>query len=365
MRPRDRMKTMANLARIAPIAAFGIALAVVFVFVNALTTQGTHPGNNVLGWAWGGSTDDNLGPANQDTATGFGWLSLDAPNINSVPCAGGLPQGCYGVKIPETTDPSNDVTGYAWSGNLGWVRLDAPPDTSTYKGPTYLPDPSPCRGYPTTPCYSVKRLGNELVGWARICSFALSSNCSGPPDANTGGWEGWIKFSSNNYDPGLNYGNGVTLVQNLAKDPDGGLYDITGYAWSPEFGWIGFGGLSANPPDPNPVVSFLVTAPPPPSPIVSCYGSPDPAYLSSKDVVTWTAIVSDPSDPSLTYSWSDPTPNGVDPPLSGNTPSIKVTYTTTGLKDAQVDITSDSGPASATCSITVKAFRVREIIPFF
>ncbi len=391
-------------------AALGIAIAFAVILINAVTTQGIHPNGNVLGWVWAGSTDDSLGAPAVDNATGLGWVSLDAPNAGSnVPCGGSI-QNCYGVKIPELTDPSDNVTGYAWSGNVGWIRFDAPPDTQTYKGPTYIPDPSPCKGYPELPCHSVKRFNNQLIGWARVCSIIDDAadgnpgNCGGPPDINSGGWEGWIKFSSGAYDPVGNYDQPVTLAQNLIKNPDGSIYDIDGYAWSPEFGWLGFSGLTlAPPPDPNPVAAFAPQQAPvcgdgsinqlseqcdPPNsqcvlagnpgtcdiscqcqtsspPIASCYGTPDPAYLSSKDKVVWTAVT---SDPNASYSWSDPTydPNGQDPFLSGSTPSIQAIYTTTGLKDAQVVVTSSSGlSATALCTITVKAFRVREIIPFF
>lgn len=358
--------------RTSSLIAAGVAIAVAIVVLNALTTMGTYPGSNVLGWVWGGSTDDTLpGSPSVDTSTGLGWISLEAPNLSpGVPCVPPAPPSCYGIAIPETTAATSDVTGYGWSSNIGWIRFDAPPDTQTYDGTLG------CVGYPETPCYSVRRIGNALIGWARACSLVddghISSpnlDCGGPADANSGGWEGWIKFSSDIYDPGGNYDSGVTLVQNLNKDPGGGAYDLVGYAWSPELGWLGFSGLQqAPPPDPNPYANFAVTpaptpTPSPSSPIVSCYGSPNPAYLSSKDVVTWTAVVSS-SLPITDYAWTDPVPNNPqDPVVSGSGPNltqVSLTYKATGLKNAKVDVTSSSGSASATCKITVKAFKVKE-----
>jgi hypothetical protein len=146
--------------------------------------------NNVTGWLWGGS-DTNLG-----------WISMN--NTNQ---AGAID---YGVSIPATDDA---VTGFAWSENVGWI------------------DFAPAGPYPTVVTgddypYATKRLGDRLVGWARIVSIQQAG-------ANAGGWSGWIRLSSDASDP-IVYGVDITKMDGTGANPT--------YAWSNEFGWIDFSG---------------------------------------------------------------------------------------------------------------------------
>ncbi len=200
--------------KISLIAGLLISVALA-VLLNSSTVRGDH--TDVLGWLWGGTTD---GAASLDSATGLGWASLTTHNNDGgEACIGTNPVDCYGVKIPET----GDVTGYAWLSNVGWL------------------DFHPTSGFPTTGCgapcpdYGVRREGNELKGWARIVSIWTASTTA----QNSGGWEGWVKMSGDNYDVNVN--------------SDG---TVTGFAWSNEFGWLefnaGIGGaptctLTANP----------------------------------------------------------------------------------------------------------------------
>lgn len=185
----------------------------------------------VTGWLWGGSEDATIGgrtctygvdatdPACKDgNETGVGWISMSrkncdpdgdgiveggsSPGTKYLDCPGGQPitqSTSYGVVIP---DDNTNVTGYAWSENLGWI------------------DFNPAGPYPsTTPNYnySVKRNGDYLEGWARIVSIPQAGT-------NAGGWQGWIKMR------GSNYGVQISKMSN----------DQSTYAWSDELGWIDF-----------------------------------------------------------------------------------------------------------------------------
>ncbi len=163
-------------------------------------------GENVTGWLWGGGTEsDGVSPWDGSN-TNFGWISANSSNcdVNNDGLSDGTascpPAGTsianYGLNIPSG---NGNVTGYAWSENLGWI------------------DFNPSGPYPTGPGYSVQRNSNNLVGWARIVSIVQAGS-------NSGGWQGWIKMNGNNY--------GVTINSSTGQ--------LNGYAWSDELGWVDF-----------------------------------------------------------------------------------------------------------------------------
>lgn len=174
---------------------------------HAAQGQATAP---LLGWAWGGSeqtyTWTGPPPGNQsvtlNSPAGLGWISMTNNNFSP---PGSVP---YGVQLPLGDGP---LTGSAWSENLGFI------------------DFAPAGPYPALPQSPVMRQNDKLVGWARIRTIA-----QGVPGGNTGGFAGWIKFG----DGGV-YGNGVQV----RPGPGGTSGDITGYAWSNEFGWIYMDGV--------------------------------------------------------------------------------------------------------------------------
>ncbi|HRZ33959.1 MAG TPA: hypothetical protein P5548_03625 [Candidatus Moranbacteria bacterium] len=184
---------------------YGIA-AIVFCMIFAVASilkvnAGTS--ENGSGWLWGGS-DDGAG-----NKTGVGWIS--ANNINSG--AGGSVS--YGLNIP-TSSSGGDLSGYAWSENLGYIAFD--------NSGGYL------SGCPDGNCVSKRVADNTLQGWARIVSIADAYKVG-----NSGGWLGWIKLNGTAQN-GSKYG---VLVASDGK--------LSGYAWSDELGWINFSGSSTGP----------------------------------------------------------------------------------------------------------------------
>jgi hypothetical protein len=103
---------------------------------------------------------------------------------------------------------SDNLAGYAWSENIGWISFDS---TST-------------QGCPSVPC-EAKFASNEFSGWARACSV-FQSGCSGNLSTTTirGEWEGWIHLKLNSTSSTY----GVVLNNNELKGfADGG--DVIGW----------------------------------------------------------------------------------------------------------------------------------------
>ena len=136
-------------------------------FLLALTFSSVTIAANVNGWAW---------------SSNIGWVSFNQVGINL---------------------DTGEFNGYAWSDGIGWIQMNP-------KGP-----------YPAQPFNSAQVEADNIVyGWAR----ALAATAD-----NSGDWDGWIKFSGNNY-----------KVQQVT-DPDTGCY-LSGYAWGSDvIGWLRFG----------------------------------------------------------------------------------------------------------------------------
>jgi len=163
---------------------------ILFSFAPLSAVAGTS--NNVSGYGW---------------SSNIGWISLNncSDPMNSSTCSG--PD--YGVNFPET---DGAVTGYAWSSNIGWITFTD----------------SNC---PSGACGSkITWTGNTatVTGWARVCAV-YQNGCSGPlktPDQR-GEWDGYISLS----------GTGYGVVVNADKT-------ISGFAWGSDVvGWIKFRGL--------------------------------------------------------------------------------------------------------------------------
>ncbi len=126
----------------------------------------------VLGWAW----SENIG-----------WLQFD-------PAFGG-------VFVEDTT---GDLSGYAWSENVGWVSFE----------------PSDLAGCPSGTCVAnLDMATGALSGWMRAIS------------GNNSDWDGWISLSGVNPDYGVD------------MNTDTG--DFSGYAWGSDVvGWLSFSGVA-------------------------------------------------------------------------------------------------------------------------
>lgn len=111
--------------------------------------------------------------------------------------------GAFDATLVNVPGGDGDVTGYAWGGHgYGWLSFE---DTDAVGCPI-----------PGT-CYS-KREGNEIKGWARILTIKNDELLG-----NSGGWSGFVQL------------DGVSI--------DSATNTLSGYAWSPELGFIEFDGL--------------------------------------------------------------------------------------------------------------------------
>lgn len=195
---------------------------VVLILLLNFSTQETKAGaaHNVTGWAWSET---------------IGWISFNNRNCDADNdgLSNGSPVGCpsagqpianYGVNL----DASGNISGYAWSENIGWISFQ----------------PADVLGCPTIPCSPQLNLANgEVSGWARACAGTVNGNCTGA--TRTDGWDGWIHLRGTAQDSSI---YGVTV--------SGPTWN--GWAWGSDVvGWIhfkdvtyGVGGGGTTPPNP-------------------------------------------------------------------------------------------------------------------
>ncbi len=208
---------------------FTLALFVcVFALASAVKVEAA---STIMGWLFGGSEDGNIGGSfgwpPDGNETGVGWVSMNNTNAG----AGG--SHAYSVVIND----DNTISGYAWvdasntpnstisseENGLGWIQFDPAPDNTNHGA---------C-GYPNSPCFSTKRVGDHFEGWARFVGIANEFAAG-----NSGGWEGWVKMHSYPGDP-KDYGVSISGS------------NLSGYAWNGEtpgtspnmangLGWISF-----------------------------------------------------------------------------------------------------------------------------
>ena len=149
--------------------------------------------DTISGWAWSGNT---------------GWIKLNNCTDPNTPST--CDTNAYGLTAPLTG--SGIITGYVWSSNIGWIN--------------FADNSCPTSG--CTPGAKINWTTGKITGWARACSV-YASGCSGTL-ANTnylGGWDGYI-----NLGPGSNWGLSVATSG-----------AISGYAWGSDvIGWTEFNG---------------------------------------------------------------------------------------------------------------------------
>lgn len=195
------------------VASIGIGSSAKYAFAGT---------ESALGWLWGGAemldvnggTPPNNGVIDGDE-NGLGWVSMNNrdcdPNndatvdaaehtANSACPIGGIVS--YGVDIPMA---DGNLSGYAWSEHYGWVSFNA----------------GDVAGCPSGGTCTARRVGNTVLGWARILAIRDAG-------LNAGGWSGWISLNDANFG-GSNYGVTIDALNNLP-----------GYAYSDELGWIDF-----------------------------------------------------------------------------------------------------------------------------
>ncbi|MDO8667514.1 MAG: hypothetical protein Q7K35_00240 [bacterium] len=186
------------------IIAIGFSSAVVyfeFGLEKNIKITRASAADNVTGWAWNANT---------------GWISFNCDHTTdgTSPPINTCGTSEYGVKIDLVT---GDFSGYAWSSSVGWISFNRsdtgdPPD-QPYKNGVEIAN---------------NNSAGVVDGWARILSFKPSS---GVDDNN-----GWVKLRKFPADGGSDYG--VTI--NPATS------EFSGWAWNANdggaggIGWISF-----------------------------------------------------------------------------------------------------------------------------
>ncbi|MBI2463163.1 MAG: hypothetical protein HYV65_02945 [Candidatus Spechtbacteria bacterium] len=183
--------------------AFAFALGICMVAASIFIIWQTH--SNKVKEAHASATDNVSGFAWSEN---IGWISFNDTDSG----AGGGQS--YGVNYTVATE---QLTGYAWSENIGWIKFD------------------PVGPYPGAPNNSAKLnlSSEETSGWARACAGSPNGDCTGGvgPNANSGGWDGWIKLAKDSSDGGASYGVIFTKVTK----------EFSGWAWGGDVvGWISF-----------------------------------------------------------------------------------------------------------------------------
>lgn len=141
--------------------------------------------------------------AASDNVSGFAWSeNIGWVSFNNL--SDGSPVD-YGVSIAA----NGDFSGYAWSENIGWISFNR---TDTGNPPSNDP------GSGSGPIAKYISGTGQVLGWARAV-------------ANGGGWDGWIRFDTGASSPVyLNASTG----------------DFSGYAWGSDVvGWLSFNSSDA------------------------------------------------------------------------------------------------------------------------
>lgn len=236
------------------------------IFIFFFFAQGAKAGSsdNVSGFAW----SENIG-----------WVSFnsendhdpDTPGVQTSPIE-------YGIEIDNVTGV---FSGFAWSDKIGWIKFD------------------PAGPYPSDPpdddhSVELKLSNNKVSGWARACAGAANPDCTGGTNPDSGDWDGWIKMRGT--------GPGYGVVYN----PSTGEFE--GWAWGSEVvGWLSFNhkdcdpdenGFTNDPPCPpggEPISDYAVVAninQPPSASNLDVVGN----YADSNNICL--------SPPDHTFSWT-------------------------------------------------------------
>ena len=196
---------------------FFIILIISFLAAGFIGVKETMAGasDNVWGWAW----SENIGWISFNSTNCDSNSNGTTDNINYSQCPIGQTSADYGVNINTT---NGLFSGYAWSENIGWISFNS----------------SELTGCPSGTCEArtdfINCPGNlcPVSGWARVLSPIGNSNA--------GGWDGWIKLNGANY--------GVSINKNTSP------YEFNGWAWGGDdndneavVGWISFNRTNCDP----------------------------------------------------------------------------------------------------------------------
>lgn len=159
---------------------------------------------NVTGYAW---------------SSNVGWISFNCSNTNTCGTTN------YGINI----DNQGNFSGYAWSSAVGWI---------SFNENTGCPE----AGCVTQPKFD--KNSGYVTGWVRACKGTANGDCTGA--SRTDGWDGWIKLNGTNYGP---------LLDSIT---------FTGYSWGSDvLGWIAWSGTGYGVQSPENIIctSSLSAAP--------------------------------------------------------------------------------------------------------
>lgn len=201
---------MTQFKKIFLILLFAVA---VFVpgFTDAIDINGVEY-NNIRGWAW----SDNIG-----------WVSFSCHSSEGTAGACANPWGTHMVMPSESGNigiPDRSIIGHAWSDTLGWISFQ-----KSETGEPPLSGNAAFDAKITGQNYTARFDAdqNTIIGWARVLSACTSIPCVNLVDP---AWNGWIQFLDATY--------GVK-ISNTGR--------ISGYAWGGDvIGWLTFDVADAN-----------------------------------------------------------------------------------------------------------------------
>lgn len=190
--------------------------------VTKVQAGNTH---NMHGFAW---------------SSNIGWISFNSKDcdINGDGQFGDTnsPLGCptsgvatdYGVNLDAEVGGYRNMTGYAWSPNIGYIKFGGIDVSTMPTGPGTTAVNARVGATQQTSIGSV-------TGWVRACSV-YTTGCSGSlkSDLLRGGWDGWVSLKGNTQDGGT--------YDSIMTGGGGGISnDLWGVAWGGDVvGWVFF-----------------------------------------------------------------------------------------------------------------------------
>lgn len=159
-----------------------------FMHTAAVHAQ-TIPATELSGFAW---------------SSNIGWISLNCKNDSN----------CAASDYRVTINADRTITGWGWSSNIGWIKFG---DLSAF----------PAGGGTTARNAEITGTYPNLTwqGWARACAATADRRCgSMSTGTNTGGWDGWIALRGTNFAVSANMTTGM---------------NTNSYAWGGDVvGWV-------------------------------------------------------------------------------------------------------------------------------
>lgn len=264
-------------------------LKIVFALVFLLSPFIVSASSQMSGWAW---------------SSNIGWISFNSANSTS---GGGGPHSV-------TINDDGTLTGWAWSPNVGWIKFGGImsfPANGAARIEAKVPSPT---------------TSGTLTGWARVCSGTqygdcrinsmrtipvrngycggdgtyASPNCYTMPSRGDG-WNGFIELSGANH------------TINYTYNPSTGTGTFSGYAWGGNtVGWVNFDNVVSL----APVMSGTLTSSAPsctiqanasscqvnlswntinpevtPSTVTSSYPNPNTVVFTGNSTVAFTTVI--------------------------------------------------------------------------